>query len=216
MIPEHYRQMLGQKSVIREIFAYGMERAKGIGPENVFDYSLGNPSVPPPKEFTQAMLDLLQNSDPLTLHGYSPSLGIESVRQAIADSLHRRFGIAYEAKHIFPTTGAAGAVAHALRAVCRPGDRVLGFAPFFSEYRPYVEGAGLRLDVVPPHVEDFQIQFDELEKRLAPDVAALLINTPNNPSGVVYTEATLRRLAALLEEKQKEWGQPIYLISDDR
>lgn len=215
MIPEHYRKMLGQKSAIREIFAYGMERAKVIGPENVFDYSLGNPSVAPPEQFTQAMLDLLQTSDPLTLHGYSPSLGIESVRQAIADSLRRRFGIAYEARHIFPTTGAAGAVAHALRAVGRPGDRVLTFAPFFPEYRPYVEGAGLRLEVVPAHVEDFQIQFDELEKRLAPDVAAVLINTPNNPSGVVYTEATLRRLAALLEEKQREWGQPIYLISDE-
>lgn len=215
MIPEHYRKMLGQKSAIREIFAYGMERAKVTGPENVFDYSLGNPSVAPPEQFTQAMLDLLQTSDPLTLHGYSPSLGIESVRHAIADSLRRRFGIAYEARHIFPTTGAAGAVAHALRAVGRPGDRVLTFAPFFPEYRPYVEGAGLRLEVVPAHVEDFQIQFDELEKRLAPDVAAVLINTPNNPSGVVYTEATLRRLAALLKEKQREWGQPIYLISDE-
>lgn len=215
MLNEQYERMLGQKSVIREMFAYGLERAKVIGAENVFDYSLGNPSVPPPEAFTREMARLLQAESPVALHGYSPSLGIESVRQAVACSLARRFGLPYRAQHIFMASGAAGALAHALRAVCAPGDEVLAFAPFFPEYAPYVAGAGLTLRVVPADTRDFQIQFDALEQLLTPKVAAVLINTPNNPSGVVYTTATLQRLAALLREKQAAWGRPIYLISDE-
>ena len=215
MLSEHYRGMLQNKSVIREMCAWGAARAAQIGKENVFDYSLGNPSVPVPQSFTDEMIHLLETQPPVALHGYSPILGIQSVRQAVADSLKKRFGLPYEAKHIFMTTGAAGAVAHAVRAVTQPGDVMLTFAPFFPEYTPYVNGAGVELQVVPANVEDFQIQFDAFEAMLGPNVAAVLVNTPNNPSGVVYTTATLKRLAELLRQKGKEYGHPIYLISDE-
>ena len=215
MLSEHYRGMLQNKSVIREMCAWGAARAAQIGKENVFDYSLGNPSVPVPQSFTDEMIHLLETQPPVALHGYSPILGIQSVRQAVADSLKKRFGLPYEAKHIFMTTGAAGAVAHAVRAVTQPGDVMLTFAPFFPEYNPYINGAGVELQVVPANVEDFQIQFDAFEAMLGPNVAAVLVNTPNNPSGVVYTTATLKRLAELLRQKGREYGHPIYLISDE-
>ena len=185
MLSEHYRGMLQNKSVIREMCAWGAARAAQIGKENVFDYSLGNPSVPVPQSFTDEMIHLLETQPPVALHGYSPILGIQSVRQAVADSLKKRFGLPYEAKHIFMTTGAAGAVAHAVRAVTQPGDVMLTFAPFFPEYNPYINGAGVELQVVPANVEDFQIQFDAFEAMLGPNVAAVLVNTPNTPSGVV-------------------------------
>lgn len=215
MINPQYKQMLQGKSVIRELSEYATARGREIGRENVFDYSLGNPSVPCAPEFTAAMLDLLKNSDPVTLHGYSPSLGIESVREAVADSLRRRFGVPYEARHIFMTTGAAGAVAHAVRCVTQPGDKVLTFAPFFPEYRPYVNGTGAELKIVPPDTDNFQIHFDAFEQMLTDDVTAVLVNTPNNPSGVVYSSGTLRRLTDIMRRKQAEFGHDIFLVSDE-
>ena len=142
MLNETYRAMLGNKSVIRETFMYGKQRAAEIGYENVFDYSLGNPSVPCPQEFTAAMQDLLANEEPVNLHGYCPSQGDPGFRTDVAAHLTKIFGLPYEQKHIFPTTGAAGAIAHAIRAVTRPGDEVLTFAPYFPEYGPYVAGTG--------------------------------------------------------------------------
>ena len=150
MLNETYRGMLGHKSVIRETFMYGKQRAAQIGYENVFDYSLGNPSVPCPERFTAAMQELLTQEDPVALHGYCPSQGDPEFRTAVAAHLNRTFGLPYAQKDIFPTTGAAGAIAHALRAVTRPGDEVLTFAPYFPEYGPYVEGTGAHLRVVPP------------------------------------------------------------------
>lgn len=215
MIAEQYKAMLGAKSAIREMAAYGAKRGKEIGPENVFDYSLGNPSVPVPEKFTRKMKDLLEKESPVALHGYSPTLGIDSVRQAVADSLNRRFGMTYEKEHIFMTSGAAAALAHAFRAVTVPGDSILTFAPFFPEYRFYVNLTGASLKVVPPDLTGFQVDFDKFADMVTEDVTAVLINTPNNPSGTVYTTETIRKLAAILEEKEKAYGHEIYLISDE-
>lgn len=215
MINQQYKAMLSGKSIIRELSEYATERGREIGYENVFDYSLGNPSVPCTQSFTDAMLDLLHSSNPVSIHGYSPSLGIQSVRQSVAESLNRRFGTCYETKHIFMTCGAAGAVAHAVRCVTQPGDEVLTFAPFFPEYTPYVNQTGAVLKVVPANTEDFQINFDAFEQMLTEKVMAVLINTPNNPSGVVYTTATITRLADILRRKQKQYGHDIFLISDE-
>lgn len=215
MINKQYKEMLNQKSVIREISAYGAERAKEIGYANVFDFSLGNPSVPAPQIVNETIARLALEGDPLTVHGYSPSLGIDSVRQAIADSLNRRFAMQYTKNHIFPTSGAAAALAHALRAVTEPGDEVLTFAPHFSEYFPYVNQTGATLKAVPASPADFQINFDAFLDMLNPNVQAVLINTPNNPSGVVYSAATLTRLADILQTKAQEYGHDIYIISDE-
>ncbi len=215
MINEKYKAMLGGKSIIRELSEYATERGKEIGYENVFDYSLGNPSVPCPEHYTEAMIRLHQEENPMDLHGYSPSTTIPSVREAVAESLNRRFSMDYKMDHIFMTSGAAGALAHALRAVTQPGDTVLTFAPFFPEYTPYVEGAGAKLSVVPASTADFQINFSAFLELLDENVMAVLINTPNNPSGVVYSEETLKKLAEVLEAKQEEFGHDIFLISDE-
>lgn len=215
MINEQYKKMLEGKSVIRELSEFATARGKEIGYENVFDYSLGNPSVPVPEKLTDVMIDLLKTKSSIELHGYSPSLGIASVKEAIADSLNRRFGMDYTGNHIFPTTGAAGAVAHAVRCVTCPGDEVLTFAPYFPEYNFYINMSGAVLKVVPADTEDFQINFEKLEEMLNKKTAALLINTPNNPSGAVYSGATLTRLSELLMRKQKEYGHDIFIISDE-
>lgn len=215
MINQQYKKMLEGKSVIRQLSEFATERGKEIGYENVFDYSLGNPSVPVPETFTGAMMNLLQTKTSMELHGYSPSLGIGSVKERIAESLNRRFGMTYTANHIFPTTGAAGAVAHAVRCVTKPGDEVLAFAPFFPEYNLYINMTGAQLKVVPANTADFQINFEKLEEMLNENTAALLINTPNNPSGAVYCAETLKELGELLTRKQKEYGHDIFLISDE-
>ena len=215
MISEKYRAMLGGKSVIRTLSEFAAKRGAKIGYENVFDYSLGNPSVPVPQEFTDCCIRLLREKDPMQIHGYSPSLGIPSVREAVAASLNRRFGMNYGPEHIFMASGAAGALAHAFRAVTKPGDEILTFAPFFPEYRPYVEGAGDTLKVVPADTQAFQINFEAFEELVSERVAAVLVNSPNNPSGAVYSEATLRRLADILRKKQEEYGHDIFLISDE-
>ena len=203
MIAQEYKKMLGAKSVIREMFTYGTERAKEIGKENVFDYSLGNPSVPVPEKFTKKMIELLETESPVALHGYSPSLGIDSVREAVAVSLEKRFGLPYKKEHIFMCSGAAAALAHAFRAVTVPGDN------------PYVNLTGAKLKVVPPDLKGFQIDFEKFETMLTNDVTAVLINTPNNPSGIVYTTDTVRELARIMEKKAAEYGHEIYLISDE-
>ncbi|WP_100486672.1 pyridoxal phosphate-dependent aminotransferase [Sporolactobacillus pectinivorans] len=215
MINEEYRDMLGKKSVIRQLSEYATERAKKIGCENVFDYSLGNPSVPVPQAFSDHLAELAASPDPGAVHGYSPSLGITSVREKIAASLKRRFGIDYETEDIFMTSGAAGAIAHALRAVTVPGDEVITFAPYFPEYNPYVNKTGAVLKIVPPDTEGFQINFAEFEEMFSSKVMAVLINTPNNPTGIAYSSDTIKKLAGFLTEKEREFGHDIYLISDE-
>lgn len=215
MIAAQYKEMLNGKSVIRELSEYATARGKEIGYGNVFDYSLGNPSVPAPEAFKEAMIRLLTEADSMEVHGYSPSLGIASVKEKVAASLNRRFGMDYSGKHIFMTAGAAGAIAHAVRAVTVPGDEVLTFAPFFPEYNPYINLSGARLKVVPADTENFQVDFGRFAEMLTDKVAAVLINTPNNPSGVVYTKNTLEKLAYMMRRKAEEYGHDIYLISDE-
>ncbi|MBQ9588671.1 MAG: pyridoxal phosphate-dependent aminotransferase [Butyrivibrio sp.] len=215
MINENYKSMLGAKSVIRELSEYATARGKEIGYENVFDFSLGNPSVAVPKEFTDEMIRLLETEDTMTLHGYTPSLGNPLYKEKIAKSLNERFGMNYGPEHIFPTTGAAGAIAHAVRAVTQPGDELITFAPYFPEYGPYITGAGVTLRIVPADTESFQINFSKFEEMMNENVMAVLINTPNNPSGVAYSTETLKKLADFLEMKSKEYGHTVYLISDE-
>ncbi len=215
MINETYKNMLKGKSIIRQLSEYATERGREIGYENVFDYSLGNPSVPCTQGYTDAVIRIHQQENPMAIHGYSPSLGIEKVRETVAASLSRRFGVPYEAKHIFMTSGAAGAVAHAVRCVTKPGDQVLTFAPFFPEYTPYVNQTGAVLKVVPASTKDFQINFKAFAEMLNENVAAVLVNTPNNPSGIAYSTPTIERLARILYAKQKEYGHDIFLISDE-
>lgn len=215
MLVQKYRDMLTQKSVIRQLSEFATARGKEIGYENVFDYSLGNPSVPVPREFTDTMIHMLTTRESNELHGYSPNPGITSVREAIAASLEKRFGLPYRKEHIFMASGAAGALAHAFRLVTEPGDEILTFAPFFPEYHPYVDLTGAVLKVVPPDTESFQINFESFEEMLTDKVMAVLINSPNNPSGVVYSGTTLEKLADTLKRKSQEYGHDIFLISDE-
>ena len=215
MINEQYKNMLGGRSVIREFSEFATARGKEIGYENVFDYSLGNPSVPVPDDYTKEMEELLKTKTSMELHGYSPSLGLPVFKESVAASLNRRFGMNYTPEYIFPTSGAAGALAHALRCVTKPGDEVLTFAPYFPEYGPYVNLTGAVLKVVPADTESFQINFEKLTEMLNENTAAVLINTPNNPSGAVYSAETLEKLTKLLTEKQQEYGHEIFIISDE-
>ena len=215
MLVQKYKDMLSGKSVIRQLSEFATARGQEIGYENVFDYSLGNPSVPVPREFTDRMIHMLATKEPLELHGYSPSLGITSVREAIAENLEKKFGLPYRKEHIFMASGAAGALAHAFRLVTEPGDEILTFAPFFPEYHPYVDLTGAVLKVVPADTKSFQINFEAFEEMLGPRVAAVLVNTPNNPSGAVYSAETLTKLAEVLTRKAEQYGHDIFLISDE-
>ena len=215
MINEFYKEMTGKESVIRQFFDFARARAAEKGPDSVFNFSIGNPSVPAPDSVRQALIDIVENGDPVKLHGYSPTLGQDSTKQSIADSLNRRFGMNYKANHIFPTSGAAGALAHALRCVTKEGDSVLTFAPYFPEYIPYVKGAGAELKVVPADYSSFQINFEKFEEMFDANVSAVLINSPNNPSGVVYTTETIEKLAEIMSKKQEEFGHEIFLITDE-
>ena len=214
MISELYKGMLSGKSVIRELNEYANDVSRNLGEENIFDYSLGNPSVPVPQAFNDKVIELLKTKSSIEVHGYSPSLGIPSVKEKLAASLNRRFGMRYTADDLFMTSGAAGALAHAFRLVTQPGDEILTFAPYFPEYNPYVNLTGAKLRVVPANTADFQINFDAFEAMLGEKVHAVLINTPNNPSGAVYSAETLTQLAALLTRKEREYGHEIWLISD--
>lgn len=215
MLVQKYKDMLGKKSVIRDMAEYAAKRGQEIGYENVFDYSLGNPSVQVPQEYTDTLVEMLRNENPMALHGYSPTLTIPAVRAAVAENLNERFGMNYTKEHIFMVSGAAGAIAHAVRLITEPGDEVLTFAPFFPEYHPYIDLSGAVLKVVPANTEDFQINFEAFKEMMSEKVMAVLINTPNNPSGIVYSEETIQKLAAVLKEKAAEYGHDIYIISDE-
>ncbi|MCR4690479.1 MAG: pyridoxal phosphate-dependent aminotransferase [Lachnospiraceae bacterium] len=215
MISQHYKDMLQQKSVIREMNAKAGALAEKIGKDKIFNYSLGNPSVPAPDCVNEVMKDILENTDPLSLHGYSESHGILEVRAAVAAYLKKKSSLPYTADHVFMASGAAGAIAHAVRAVVCPGEEIITFAPYFPEYGPYVRETGAVLKVVPPDTESFQINFEAFEETISEKTAAVLINSPNNPSGIVYSTQTIDRLAQILTQAGEKYGHSIYLISDE-
>ena len=208
--------VLGTKrSCIRELFEYGKSRAAVVGAENIFDFSIGNPSIPAPAEVEETIRKLLSDTDSLTLHGYTSAVGDPQARQAIADDLNNRFGTDVTADELFLSCGAAPALCAVFKALTFPGAKILAIAPYFPEYKPFVESVGAEFAFVPPDVPDFQINLDALAQCLTEDTAALIVNSPNNPSGTVYTEETLKQLAALLRAKSREFGHPIYIIADE-
>ena len=215
MVAQKMYELGTKKSTIRAIFEFGRQRAAEVGEENIYDFSLGNPNVPTPQFIKDTIIDILNTIEPNAIHGYTVAPGAPQVRQALAESINKRFGTNYGGRNIFVTAGAAAAITISFKALCEPEDEFITFAPFFPEYRAFVESVGGRLVVVPPQVEDFQINFDEFEKCLTPHTKAVIVNSPNNPSGAVYSEETIKKLAAVLERKQQEYGHPIFIISDE-
>ncbi|MBP0975030.1 MAG: pyridoxal phosphate-dependent aminotransferase [Oscillospiraceae bacterium] len=202
-------------SVIRETFEYGLARAKEIGKENVFDFSLGNPSVPAPESVHDTMRRLMDTTDSVQLHGYTSAVGAEPVRTAIAADINKRFNAGISAQDIYMTCGAAASLTVTLHAILCPGDTCMTFAPFFPEYRVFVEAAAAKLVAVPADLENFQMNLKAFAELVSPETKAVIINTPNNPTGVVYTEENLRAFCDLLRAKEKEYGHPIYLLADE-
>ncbi len=216
MIAEKMQNMVKNSSAIRAMFEEGNRLAKIYGPENVFDFSLGNPNVPAPQAVKDAIIEILNEEDPVALHGYTNSnAGYEDVREAVAASLNERFGTAFAGKNIVMTVGAAGGLNVALKILLNPGDEVITFAPYFGEYRSYTANFDGVLVAISPNIEDFQPKLDEFEAKITAKTKAVIVNTPNNPTGVVYSEETIKKLAAIMEAKQKEFGTDIYLISDE-
>lgn len=214
MVNEQMYRYGSKSSVIRELFAYGLERKKMVGEDRVYDFSIGNPSIPAPLDVKQAILELLEEPAE-ALHGYSPAAGDPEVRKRLADSVNRKFGTGYTADNFYMTVGAAASLSISIKALTNPGDEFIVFAPFFPEYEVWVTTAGAKLLITPADTERFQIDFHALEKLLGPKTKGVIINSPNNPSGVVYSEETIRRLSKLLERKEKEYGTSIYLLSDE-
>ena len=203
------------RSCIRELFEYGCRRAAIVGRENVYDYSLGNPSIPSPPAVDQTIRDILTDTDSLQVHGYTSAVGDFATRKAISDDLNIRFGCATAPEDFFIMGGAAPELVAVFRALAVEGGEILAIAPYFPEYKPFAENAGLTFQVVPPDVPGFQINLDAVEDMLTERTQALILNSPNNPSGVVYTRQTLEALAALLQRKAAEFGHPIYIVSDE-
>lgn len=215
MISKEMYELGSKKSTIRTIFEYGRERAKAVGEENIYDFSLGNPNVPTPKVVTETMIDILQNEDPCNIHGYTVAPGDSECRELMAKSINRRFGTNFEGKNIFFTAGAAASITICFKALSERDDEFVTFAPYFPEYKCFVESTGAQLKVVTADTENFQINFEEFEKILNKNTKAIIVNSPNNPSGAVYNEYTVRKLTEILRQKEKEYGHPIFLISDE-
>ena len=216
MVNQEYRALGNSPSIIRELFMYGLEQAKKVGAENVFDFSLGNPSIPAPGEVNDSIRDILANEDPVQVHGYSSAAGFQEAREAVAADLASRFGLDTKASEIFLTCGAAPALISVIKALtAEEGSEILVIAPFFPEYRPFIESNGAKCVVVPPCPPRFGIDLTAVEQRLTKKTQAIIVNSPNNPSGAVYSETELRALADLLRRKGTEHGHPIYIIADE-
>ena len=203
------------RSCIRELFEYGLRQAAIVGKENVFDYSIGNPSIPAPPEVNESFVDIIRNTDSLAVHGYTPAPGMPAARDAVAAELTERFGLPIRGANIFFTCGAAPALIAVMRALNLGESEFIAIAPFFPEYRPFAESNGAKLVVVPADVPNFQINWTALEASINARTQAVIVNSPNNPSGVIYTRETLERLAALLKRKGEELGHPIFIIADE-
>ena len=215
MISETILNLNRNGSAIRAMFEEGARMAKEFGKENVYDYSLGNPSVEPPKEVKEAMTAVLAEESPNSVHGYMNNAGYEDVRQAIAEHLNKEHGTSFSARNILMTVGAAGGLNVIFKVLLNPGDEVMTFAPFFGEYRNYVTNFAAKLVTVPTDPETFLPVSENLAAAITPKTKALIINNPNNPTGVVYSEEVIRKVAEVLEAKQKEFGTSIYLIADE-
>ncbi len=215
MISEKMTELGLKRSVIREIFEYGNKRRAEIGAENVFDFSLGNPSIPAPEFVNNTMKKLIEEKDPVALHGYTSAQGALSVRQAIADDINNRFSAAATPDLLYMTCGAAASLTITLNAIVNEGDEIIVLAPFFPEYRVFAEKAGAKVTVVKCREGDFQIDFDALSKAVNNKTKAIIVNSPNNPSGVVLSEETIKELSAILSEKSKEYGNDIFVIADE-
>ena len=215
MVSEEMYVLGTKKSTIRTIFEFGQKRAAEVGAENVFDFSLGNPNVPAPDFIRDAAVDIFMHGDPTEVHGYTIAPGKPAVREVLAADLKRRFGMEVTGKNLFMTAGAAASVTITFKALTEPGDEFVTFAPFFPEYRVFVEACGGKLVVVPAKTDDFQIDLTALERVLTPQTKAVIVNSPNNPSGAVYSETTIRHLADLLRAKEQEYGHPIFIVADE-
>ncbi len=215
VISAEMERLLATGSTLRAMFEEGKKMRKEFGAENVYDFSLGNPSVPAPKAFNEALVKTVENTDSSYLHGYMSNAGYDESRQAVADSLNRRFGTNFGMRNVTMTVGAANALVIAMKILINPGDEVCVFAPFFLEYRNYISDFGGVAVVVPPNPPAFQIDPESLRNCITEKTKAIIINNPNNPAGCVYTEETIKAVAAVLKEAQAKYGHPIFLISDE-
>ncbi|MCD8220677.1 MAG: pyridoxal phosphate-dependent aminotransferase [Clostridiales bacterium] len=215
MISEKMKPMVNNNSVIRAMFEEGKAMAAEFGPENVYDFSLGNPNVPAPKEVKEAILETLEEEESTFVHGYMSNAGYEDVRETIAGSLNERFGTDFHLNNIIMVVGAASGMNIIFKTILNPGDEVIAFAPYFVEYNNYVKNYDGNIVVISPDTESFQPNLTEFESKITPKTKAVIINSPNNPSGVIYSDATLKKMAAILEAKQNEYGTDIILFSDE-
>lgn len=215
MLNERMVALGTQRSVIRELFEFGKMRAAEVGAENIFDFSIGNPSVPSPGIVNETAIKLINEVDPVILHGYTSAQGDLGVRQMMSDSINRRFGTSFGPNNLYVTVGAAAALCCCLNGICNPGDEVIVFAPYFPEYKVFVEGAGAAMKMIPADIEAFQIDFAAFEAAINENTKAVIVNSPNNPSGAVYSEETVKKLAAILEEYSNKYDHPIYLLADE-
>ena len=215
MISEKMKGLVAGSSVTRAMFEEGNRLAKIYGRENVYDFSLGNPNVPAPEKVKTAIVDIVNNVDPIKLHGYMSNAGYEEVREKIAASINKKFGMNYGANNILMTVGAAGGLNVILKVLLNPGDEVIAFAPFFGEYRNYVSNFDGEMVVISPNTETFQPKLDEFEAKITAKTKVVIVNSPNNPSGVIYSEETFEKMAEILTKKEKEFGTSIYLVTDE-
>lgn len=215
MYSKEMYELGNKRSVIREIFEYGKKRAEVVGKDNVFDFSLGNPNVPAPECIKDSINELLTEMDAAELHGYTSAQGDSEVRQILSDDINKRFGVNFTADNLYMTVGAAASLTICFKALCEEGDEFIAVAPYFPEYKVFCEGVGAKLRVVPADTKNFEIDFLALEKLLNKHTKGIVINSPNNPSGKVYREETIVKLCNLLNEKQKEYNHPIFILADE-
>ena len=215
MISEKMKDLVKNNSVIREMFEEGKKLAEKYGKENVYDFSLGNPSVPAPKKVNDSIKEILDNEDSLKVHGYMSNAGFEDVREKISKSINNRFGTSFSAENIIMTVGAASGINIILKSILNSNDEVITFAPYFMEYKNYVKNYDGKLVEISPNTENFQPKLDEFENKITEKTKAVIINTPNNPTGVIYSEETIKEISRILEKKQKEYGHEIFIISDE-
>lgn len=215
MISDKMKDLVKNNSVIREMFEEGKRLEKIYGKENVFDFSLGNPNLPAPEKVKEAIIDIVKNEDPVFLHGYMSNSGYEDVREKIANSINKKYGTNFNFKNLVMTVGAASGLNIVLKSILNSNDEVITFAPYFSEYNNYIKNYDGIVTIVKPNLETFEPDLEEFERKINNKTKAVIINTPNNPTGVIYTEQTIKKIAEIMYKKEKEVNHPIYLISDE-